>query len=67
MIPITDIEDPRLNLFGRWTLDTRTMSEVEADVLRAPKRLAALLQAIRENTGEATQAAIFNRAREISL
>jgi len=66
MIPITDIDDPRLNRLGYWTGDTRTMSEVEADVLRAPKRLAALLQAVRENADEITRDAILNRARELT-
>lgn len=62
MIPITDPEDPRLN---RWTEDRRSVEDVEADILEAPKRLAALLQAIQEKTMIGDREQIFKRALEI--
>ena len=63
MIPITDIEDPRL--IPHWTGDTRSVAEVEQGFLEAPKRLAALLQAVREFGGGIAADVIFDRAREI--
>ena len=63
MIPITDIEDPRLAT--HWTEDARSAAEVERAVLEAPRRLAALLQAIRETTMIGDRERIFNRTREI--
>lgn len=65
MIPITDIDDPRLTVATHWADDVRSPQEVEASVLRAPKRLAALLQAIRETTMIGERERIFNRTREI--
>lgn len=62
MIPITDIEDPRLM---SWTEDARTADEVERSVVEAPVRLAALLQAIRETMMVGERERIFNRTREI--
>ena len=63
MIPITDIEDPRL--IHNWTGDVRSVAEVEQVFLQSPKRLAALLQAVREFGGGIAADVIFDRAREI--
>jgi len=63
MIPITDIEDPRLNL--RWTEDTHSVADAEAFIVQAPKRVAALLQAMREKLDIVQREAVLSRAREI--
>jgi hypothetical protein len=63
MIPITDIDDPRLS--GHWTGDTRTAKQVEESVLESPKRLAAILQAMREKLMVGEREQVLNRARQI--
>jgi len=63
VIPITDIEDPRLA--PNWTGDVRSAAEVEKDFLESPKRVAALLQAIREFRGGIAKDFVLRRAREI--
>jgi len=65
MIPITDIEDPRLTTL-HWTDDRRTADEVVQDFMQAPRRLAAALQAAREQLDEPKQAAFFTRLRELA-
>jgi hypothetical protein len=64
MIPITDIEDPRL-VTPSWTTDRRTADEIARDFLEAPRRLAAVTQAIDELVDRETRAYLFRRAREI--
>jgi hypothetical protein len=64
MIPITDIEDPRLSN-PHWTTDRRTADEVARDFLEAPRRLAALTQVIDGLVDRETRDYIFRRAREI--
>jgi hypothetical protein len=64
MIPITDIEDPRL-VTPSWTTDRQTADEIARDFLEAPRRLAAVTQAIDELVDIETRAYLFRRAREI--